>query len=151
MAHETIDPVERVSTRNTREDAMNQERFEQLEKKFAPLELTFDLAEIAHVRCLKCSKELDGDDGDGNEFYCAPCLLNTDAEVLEDGKVREVLCLYRKMALLGVMTDKLLPNPEFGEFIREYKKRDFESTGISKHLGFKNPDMTNFIRFLVEL
>ena len=129
---------------------MTRKRWEELEKKYAPLGVTFDEKEFATVRCLKCSEvQVCGD----SKFYCDPCLLNSDAEVLESVKIYKGLRLFDQMVSLEVMTKtegKYLPNHEFGEYLKECMKRNYESTGIEKGIGFKNPDITNYIRFVVD-
>ena len=129
---------------------MIQGRWRDLERKFAPLGVTFEKEEFVQIRCLRCSQILIGGD---SAFYCDSCLLTSDEGALEHLKIQEYLCLISKMILLGVLSSKedcLLPNidPEFNEYITECMKRYYE-LGIAKHIGFKNPDAINFFRFYV--
>ena len=129
---------------------MTQEKWEALQRKFAPLGATFDEREFAPVRCLRCSAVLVD-----WTFYCDSCLRNSDAGALEYLKIQEALCLVSKMFLLGVATKTeggyCSPNfaPEFIDYVMECRKRHFEVTGIEKNLCFKNPDVMSFFRFFV--
>ena len=130
---------------------MKQEQWRHLDRKFACLGITFDEAEFAKPRCLRCSKILYG-----RAFYCDSCLVNFAPEALEHLKIQEYLCLLCKMILLGVLKktkeDHAFPNPdpEFKEYILESMIRDYQSTGVPNRIGFKNPDVTNYLRFYLE-
>lgn len=126
---------------------MTQERWQELQRKFKPLGVTFNEREFAPVKCLLCSAILDD-----WIFYCDTCLRITNAGALEWLKAQEAMCLIGKMILLGVSTKTqgyCSPNlaPEFVAYIGEYLKRDYADTGIARNLCFKNPDVVDFFRF----
>ena len=128
---------------------MTQEKWKELEGKFAPLGVTFVKEEFSATRCLRCSAEIIADG-----FYCDPCLKNSDPGALEYLKIQEAMCLLGKMILLEVSTkteNYCSPtlNPEFNEYIKECIQRDYEATGVTRNLGFKNPDAINFFRFFL--
>ena len=130
---------------------MTRERWEELEKKYAPLEVTFDEKEFAPVRCLKCSKIIVNSD---SLFYCDPCLLDSNAGFLEHVKIHECLRILDQMVWMGVMAKsegKYFPNHECGEYLKECTKRNYESTGIARNIGFKNPEFANFIKFMMHM
>ncbi len=128
---------------------MTRERWLELEKKFAPLGVSFNPTEFAYARCLRCAQVVVG-----LAFFCESCLLRFGEQGLDHLKYQEYLALITKMITLGVLSDKddcLLPNfdPEFTEYIRECVERDYGITGIERRAGFRNPDAINFFRFYV--
>ena len=117
---------------------MTRERWEELKKKYASLEVTFNKKKFANVKCLKCSKiSVESD----NKFYCNSCLINSDAEALKEYlKIDEAIRLFDQMVFMGIMTHNgigYLPNYEFMEYLKECMKRNYETTGITKGIGLR--------------
>ena len=117
---------------------MTQERWEELKKKYASLDVISDREKIVNVRCLMCSKVLVKGD---SKLYCYFCLVKYDAETLE--KLMELekhIRAFDEMVLMGILTHDergYSPNCEFMEYLKECMNRNYETIEIPKDVGLR--------------